>query len=303
MGHGNQRAVILTFDDDWPGQYWYAMPALQKYGGNATFFASCTAVGDIVREEQPEYMMSWEQIGKIYDAGFDIQAHGMTHADLTEIPLDKAEFEISQSKECINTNVPSIKSDGHNITIFANAFAKGGDNKEIVDIVAKHYDFARTGYSNTTYLGCDGWYTEEMKEPPDCRVLNGNGTVKYEHRYQMHTSSHNELDKAYNHNTTLILDEFKRFLNNSIRFDEEDGSLKALPILTYHNIAHLNETLPQWYNSTTLPSTLEAEIKYMADNNIKMLSMADLEYDDVTNKFNIREGALSDAITTITIQQ
>jgi hypothetical protein len=278
-------AVILTFDDDWPGQYWYVHPMLEKYGANATFFISCTAVNDIIREEQPQYMMSWKEIESLYDDGFDIQSHGLTHADLTDIPLSEAEKEIRDSKTCIQEHINMSTP----ITIYGNAFARGGENKSIVDLVAKYYDFARTGYSNTTYLGCDGWYAEELKEPPDCRVLTPNGTVKYEHRYQLHTSSHNEFDKLLNHNTSEILRQFKDFLNNTIKFND-DGSIKSLPILAYHNVAHMNQTAPQWYNSTTLPQTLEAEIKYMNQTGVRMLSMADLVYDNATNKFHIREG-------------
>ena len=111
--------------------------------------------------------------------------------------------------------------------------------------------------------------------------------MKYEHRYQMHTSSHNELDKFYKHNTTAILADFENFLNHTIKFND-DGSIKALPIITYHNIANLNETAPNWINSTTLPETFETEVKYMHDNGIRMLSMADLIYDNATQKFHIK---------------
>jgi hypothetical protein len=284
----NQKAVILTFDDDWPGQFWYVKPTLEKYDANATFFISCMAMGSIIREEQPQFMMSWDQINALYNSSFDIEAHGMTHADLTKIPLSKAEYEISKAPECIHYHIPQMNNH-HNITIYANAFARGGDNKDLVNLVAKHYNFARTGYSNTTYLGCDGWYAEEMHEAPDCRPFNDNGTVKYEHRYQMHTSSHNELDKFYDHNTTKILDDFIRFLDHNIKFND-DGTIKALPIITYHNIAHLNETMPNWYNSTTLPETFAAEVKYMHDNDIRMLAMTDLVYDNATNKFHIKGG-------------
>lgn len=288
--NAGRPAVILTFDDDWPGQYWYVRPMLQKYDANATFFISCTAVGSVIREEQPQFMMSWAEIGALYNDSFDIQSHGLTHADLTEISLPEAEKEIGQSKDCIVEHIPSMQQkDDRPITIYGNAFAKGGDDPNIVKLVGKYYDFARTGYSNTTYLGCDGWYAEEFKEPPDCRVTTDNGTVKYEHRYQMHTSSHNELDKLHQHNTTAILEDFKHFLSKNIKFND-DGSIQAMPILAYHNVAHLNQTQPQWWNSTTLPDTLEAEIKYMAENGIRMLSMADLVYDNATNKFHIRGG-------------
>jgi peptidoglycan/xylan/chitin deacetylase (PgdA/CDA1 family) len=36
-----QKAVILNFDDDWKGQFTYAVPILEKYGFKASFFVTC----------------------------------------------------------------------------------------------------------------------------------------------------------------------------------------------------------------------------------------------------------------------
>ena len=78
--------------------------------------------------------MSWKEIEAVYNAGFDIQSHGLTHAHLTEIPLPEAEKEIRDSKTCIQEQINMTRP----ITIYANAFARGGDNKDIVNLVAKY---------------------------------------------------------------------------------------------------------------------------------------------------------------------
>lgn len=269
-----QPAVILTFDDNYRGQYEHAKPIMERYGANGTFFVSCMA----------GFTMTWDQVRDLYNSGFDIQSHGLIHADLTKVPLSEAENEIHFSKNCIEANVPGL-----NITIFANPYGRGGNIKSLVDFVAKDYAFARAGFSETTYLGCDGWYAKEYNEAPDCSVTNPNGTLKYAHKYQMFGTSHNGLDSAHRHNTALILEDFKSLLHRTTTFNDDDGTIRSLPIITYHNIANLNETERRLWNSTTTPETFLAEVQYMHDNGIRMLSMADLQFDNSTQRFHIRQ--------------
>lgn len=268
-----QPAVILTFDDNYRGQYDHAKPIMERYGANGTFFVSCMA----------GFTMTWDQVRDLYNSGFDIQSHGLIHADLPEVPLSEAANEIHFSKDCIEANVPGL-----NITIFAYPYGKGGNVLSLVDLVAKDYLFARGGFSETTYLACDGWYAQEYNEKPDCSVTNPNGTLKYAHKYQMFGTSHNGLDNAHRHNSAAILEDFKSLVHRAITFND-DGTIRSLPIITYHNIANLNETEPRLWNSTTTVETFLQEIQYLHDSGIRMLSMADLQFDNSTQRFHIRQ--------------
>jgi hypothetical protein len=76
-----QRPVILTFDDGYDDNYLNAFPILQAWGLTGTFFIITDLVGS------REYM-SWEDLRVMASHGMDIEAHGRTHRDLTQLSAD-----------------------------------------------------------------------------------------------------------------------------------------------------------------------------------------------------------------------
>lgn len=95
--NGNNRFVILTFDDGFESQYTNAKNILDEYGLKASFSVICEYVGD-------EGYMSRDEIKALEEEGHDIGSHTLTHRSLTEIPLEEAKFEIAKSKECLFDN-------------------------------------------------------------------------------------------------------------------------------------------------------------------------------------------------------
>ncbi len=89
------RPVILSFDDDWEGQYRYGLPLLKKYGFTATFYIWVVVVG---RKNH----MSWNQIRELSADGMKLGAHTLTHPFLTRVRSDETlQREILGSKEII----------------------------------------------------------------------------------------------------------------------------------------------------------------------------------------------------------
>jgi hypothetical protein len=43
-----EQVAVLTFDDNWKGQYLYVRPILEKYGFKATFFVVCNWIGSSI---------------------------------------------------------------------------------------------------------------------------------------------------------------------------------------------------------------------------------------------------------------
>jgi peptidoglycan/xylan/chitin deacetylase (PgdA/CDA1 family) len=71
-----QRAVVLTFDDGYRSFKDYAYPVLRDLGFTATLFIYTDWVG------AGRGALSWNDLRELSAAGFDIQAHTKTHADL-----------------------------------------------------------------------------------------------------------------------------------------------------------------------------------------------------------------------------
>jgi peptidoglycan/xylan/chitin deacetylase (PgdA/CDA1 family) len=71
-----QRAVVLTFDDGYRAFKDHAYPVLKELGFTATLFIYTDWVGT------GRGALSWNDLRELAAAGFDIQAHSKTHADL-----------------------------------------------------------------------------------------------------------------------------------------------------------------------------------------------------------------------------
>lgn len=173
-----QKAVVLTFDDGWKDQMTNAVPIMNKYEFNATFFIVCNY-------QEKEGRMSWDDISTLDKLGYDIQSHTMNHKDLAKLSTKDLEYEIGQSKKCLQDH-------GINSTIFATPFNSGWDNATVVNVTSKYYDTARSGNGEPMFLSCDKW-TEDQK---DCRTYYDNGTLTFANRYTVRGWSHNFYDNT-----------------------------------------------------------------------------------------------------------
>jgi peptidoglycan/xylan/chitin deacetylase (PgdA/CDA1 family) len=146
----NDNVVILNFDDGRKTQFTEAKPILDKYGFKATFYVVCNYIGN-----KPGYM-NWKEVNQLNREGNDIGSHSMNHVHLDKFSKKNVKFEVGQSKKCL---------EDHNIdvTSFAYPFNAGSNDKKVVNIVSKYYDFARTADSPLTYLHCDGWKDQSIQ--------------------------------------------------------------------------------------------------------------------------------------------
>jgi len=233
-----RKVAVITLDDDWIGQYKYAIPILHKYGFNATFFVTCQGpiqqAPSFVRGKSPD-ITTWAQLKTIKAMGFDIENHGMTHHSLVDQPQSVLQREIVDSKQCLDKHL------GINSRVFALAYARPENNKTIDDMIAAHYDFARNGYGSGSFQSG---------------------------RFDLPTMSMNQWDKQFNHVTADIIPMFA-----------DDVQKAKLPVLVYHNINNLAATERDWYNSTTIPETFDAEMKWLHDNGYEVHAIADLHWD------------------------
>ena len=100
---GNDKVVILSFDDNRKGDITYAKPILDKYGFKATFFVICGKTTD-------KGAMNWNDLAAMRQDGMDIESHTMTHPHLDNLTQSQLVFEVGGSKQCLANH-------GHNATI------------------------------------------------------------------------------------------------------------------------------------------------------------------------------------------
>lgn len=261
----NNKIVILTFGDGWKSQFIAAKPILDKYGFKASFFITCGFVGLPLR-------MDWQDIVSLYHDGNDIGSKTMTYKDLTKLSPSGLYYEIGQSKQCLLNH-------GINTTLFATPKGLGVANATVVNEIAKYYDLAINGFSNLMYLRCDGW--KRYSSQTDCRTFFDNGTLTYANRYSIREWSHNALDLANNHNNTSIFKIFVQEVNSQEKLNS-GGEINAIPIVAYHNIQDAN------LRGSTGVALFSEEMKYLHDNNFKVIRVSDLGFNQTTNNLYVK---------------
>ena len=274
-----QKAIILNFDDDWKGQLTYAVPILEKYGFNASFYVTTGCLtyqnSSFCNNSGGESAMTWDDIRTLSELGYDIQSHGASHKDLTAVSAAELEYEVAQSKQ-------SLLEHGINSTIFGPPYAAGQGNSTIVDTISKYYEMARVGYGPLVHLNCD-WADGE----------NGMQTTNQtDCRYSLPVVTDYEAQAMYRDNNTKIFDIFVEAVNRQTEFNT-DGKINAIPIMVYHNIDYKNSSWvnnsPEWIvHSTTDVNLFDMEMKYLHDNGFEVLAISDLGYNQTSNKLYIK---------------
>jgi peptidoglycan/xylan/chitin deacetylase (PgdA/CDA1 family) len=280
----DNKVVMINFDDGYKSHFLYAKPILDKYGFKATFFIVCGKM-----ETNPKWM-TWQDITALKDDGMDIQSHTMTHAHLDSVSAEKLDYEIGYAKQCLADH-------GFDTTIFAYPKNLGSDNNTVVNVVSKYYDLARSGTEPLFFLDCTGY---KRYPQTDCSTDSADGSLNYANRYDIKNASPYHFSGNINLDESQMFDKFVQLVNRQTAFNS-NGSINAIPIISYHNLTNNMED----YNSmaTTLTVSLFAqEMKYLHDNGFKVLLLNQLGYDTKHNAFYLKNSADDDntAATTNT---
>jgi peptidoglycan/xylan/chitin deacetylase (PgdA/CDA1 family) len=272
-GSSANKVVILNFYDDDKSQFTNAKPILDKYGFKGTFFIVCKWAGS-----DDNSRMTWRDITQLYREGYDIESHSMTHKVLNKLSADALDYEVGQSKQCLYDRL------GINPTIFSPPHSKGWDNATVINAIAKYYDLSIGGFvTDLMFLHCYGWKHKQQQSSSqtDCRTYSDNGTLNFANRYDIKERTHNALDKRCLHNDTQIFEKFVELVDSQVNFNI-NGTINAVPIIGYHDIDN-NKTI-----TSTDVNLFDAEMKYLHDNGFRVLTMADLGYDENNNYLYIK---------------
>lgn len=87
----NRAMVSLTFDDGWRSQYDNALPILNKYGVNATFYLLTETI------DYPDYM-TVGMMQSLKNAGNELDSHTVSHPHLPQLTVAQMDQELSGSQ-------------------------------------------------------------------------------------------------------------------------------------------------------------------------------------------------------------
>ena len=289
INSNNGKVVIINFDDSHQSDYTYAKPVLDKYGFKATFFEVCNWVEAGYHDK--DMTTTWKDIAVLQQDGMDIESETMTHSNLNNLSQPDLDYEIGQSKQC-------MKNHGFNPTIFAYPNGKGADDPKVVNTVAKYYDLARTDTKSAlTFLHCDG----NNDGQTDCRMHFSNGTLTPSNRYSINSWAHKHIDEGcsadgnvggsssnnvtckkfrYKYDNAQMSEKFVSAVNNQTNYNNNDGTVRAIPIIVYHTLVNYRDLSESNRPIDTTVNLFDAEMKYLYDNGFKVITMADLGYDE-----------------------
>jgi hypothetical protein len=139
-------------------------------------------------------------------------------------------------------------------------------------------------------LHCDGFKEgdggEEESSQTDCRTFSDNGQLTFVNRYSIMGWSHDAERKENSYSDPEMLDRFIEVVNIPSIYNT-NGTINAIPIVIWHRIDKSGEGDPESYATTI--DLFEKEIKYLHDNGFKVLTMADLGYDENSNYLYIKK--------------
>jgi peptidoglycan/xylan/chitin deacetylase (PgdA/CDA1 family) len=106
-GRGPGRLLAITFDDGYLDNCRVAAPELRRRGLPACFFVTAGFIGtrtqpwwDVEYGARAEWM-TWDDVRRLRDDGFEIGAHTLTHADLGRVEGEAAERELAEPREIL----------------------------------------------------------------------------------------------------------------------------------------------------------------------------------------------------------
>lgn len=116
IGQPPEKPLILTFDDGFQGLFDYAAPILKERNMSATFFIITGKVAETAVQRQDNqdwqpneplaYHLIWPEVVSLYQDGFSIESHTVSHPALTGLSSAQQQFQLNQSRQDIQNHLP-----------------------------------------------------------------------------------------------------------------------------------------------------------------------------------------------------
>ncbi|MHC4846509.1 MAG: polysaccharide deacetylase family protein, partial [Planctomycetota bacterium] len=103
-----EHPVVVTFDDGFRNALEHAAPVLAEHGFAATIFVVDEHCGgsndwsDRGRDMPSLPLLTWDELGALSEAGWEVAAHSSSHARLPQLPVDEARRQITSCKAALS---------------------------------------------------------------------------------------------------------------------------------------------------------------------------------------------------------
>lgn len=99
------KLIVLTFDDRSRTWITFVAPLLKEYGFGATFFV--TEFERFGYYGNEKFWITWEEIRRLHEMGFEIGNHTRTHPNITKLSREKIIAELEQIEQaCREHGIP-----------------------------------------------------------------------------------------------------------------------------------------------------------------------------------------------------
>ena len=272
----NNKRIMIDFDDGYSSIYNLGIPILDKYNIKTTQYIIC---GNI-RDFQTAYM-SWDNIRSMKESGHSIQSHTMSHLNADTLTEQQIKNEYGKPVlDCFAENsIEGIKTVAFPLSI-------GWDDPKIVHIIDDFYEFARGSSTNNVFpTHCDKSFINPTQKNCATYTAEDEGELNMFNRYNILGWKHDVKQAELKFDESQMFLEFIKFVNSA----QKNTSTETLqiPIVVYHRVVKDNSNINARYQGTSTV-LLEAEMKYLADNNFEIYTADDFGYDETNNWITIR---------------
>jgi biofilm PGA synthesis lipoprotein PgaB len=144
------KPIVLTFDDNYLGQYEHAFPLLKEYGYPALFSVHTDFVGKMAGKPKSD----WYQLKEMLDSGLvTIASHSASHRNFSELSEAEIRQELTTSKQVLEENL------GIKVRYFT--YPEGTYNESATELVAE------AGYEAALTMSLDPYLETVANESKD----------------------------------------------------------------------------------------------------------------------------------------
>jgi len=270
----NNKRIMINFDDGYASVFDLGVQILDKYDVKTTQYITCGTP----EQSKPGYM-TWDEIRSMYAFGHDIQSHSMSHLNANALSQEQLDAEYGQGViDCFATNGIT----GVNTVSFPNS--KGWNNSTVINTIDDTYEFARGGSTNDVFhIQCNNGSAKDQENCKTYTSVEQNELNKF-NRYNILGWKHDTKFREEGFDEAAMLYRFIDFVNLSNKNTESETL--QIPIVVYHRVVLDNSDPDPKFQGVTA-TLLDAEMKYLVDNDFEIYTTKDFGYDETKDWMTI----------------